>query len=259
MENKGYSTMHKLLTGKTAIVTGGTRGIGKAITSLFLEQGAAVAVFGTNRAKGEEAVLEFQSQIQEGQKCLFYQVDVSNTDQVEKTVAQVFVDFGQVDVLVNNAGVTRDNLLMRLSEADWETVLNTNLKSIYNTCRSVVRPMMKVRKGKIINITSIVGLTGNAGQTNYAASKAGMIGFTKSLAKELGSRGVCVNCIAPGFIETDMTDALNEKQKEAILNQVPLQKMGQPHDIAYAALFLASPWADYITGQVLTVDGGMVM
>ena len=148
---------------------------------------------------------------------------------------------------------------MRLSEDDWEIVLNTNLKSVFNTCRFVVRPMMKARQGKIINITSIVGLMGNAGQTNYAASKSGMIGFTKSLAKELGSRGICVNCIAPGFIETDMTDALNEKQKEAILGQIPLQKMGKSQDIAHAALYLASPLADYITGQVLTVDGGMAM
>jgi 3-oxoacyl-[acyl-carrier protein] reductase len=251
--------MEKLLSTKTAIITGGTRGIGKAIALLFAGQGASVAIFGTNPEKGRAALQELQALVQDGQKIAFYQIDVQMSEQVEKTIAQVQVDFGQVDILVNNAGVTRDNLLMRLSEEDWETVLNTNLKSVYNTCRSVVRPMMKARQGKIINITSVVGLMGNAGQTNYAASKAGMIGFTKSLAKELGSRGICVNCIAPGFIETDMTDALNEKQKEAILSQIPMQKMGKPQDIAHAALYLASPLADYITGQVLTVDGGMVM
>lgn len=251
--------MEKLLKDKTAIITGGSRGIGKAIASRFLEQGASIAIFGTNAEKGKEALEALKTLMGEGQKCSFYQVDVADSAQVEKTIGQVYTDFGNVDILVNNAGVTRDNLLMRLSETDWESVINTNLKSIYNTCRSVVRPMMKSRQGKIINITSVVGLTGNAGQTNYAASKSGMIGFTKSLAKELGSRGICVNCIAPGFIDTDMTGALNEKQKEAILNQIPMQKTGKPEDIANAALYLASGLADYVTGQVLTVDGGMVM
>lgn len=251
--------MQRLLADKKAIVTGGTRGIGKAIARGFIEQGASVAIFGTNPEKGKAAQEDLQTHLQEGQKCLFYQVDVANSQEVEKVINQVYTDFGQVDILVNNAGVTRDNLLMRISEQDWETVLNTNLKSIYNTCRSVVRPMMKSRQGKIINISSVVGLMGNAGQTNYAASKAGMIGFTKSLAKELGSRGICVNCIAPGFVETDMTGELNEKQKEALLAQIPLQKTGRPEDIAHAALYLASSLADYVTGQVLTVDGGMAM
>jgi 3-oxoacyl-[acyl-carrier protein] reductase len=251
--------MMNLLSDKTAIITGGSRGIGKAIALGFAGQGASIAIFGTHPEKGKEALQQLQAQALEGQKVSFYQLDVSDNAQVEKAVEQVYADFGQVDILVNNAGVTRDNLLMRLSEEDWETVLNTNLKSIYSTCRAVVRPMMKARQGKIINISSVVGLMGNAGQTNYAASKSGMIGFTKSLAKELASRGICVNCIAPGFIETDMTGALNEKQKEAILAQVPMQKMGKPQDIAHAALYLASPLADYVTGQVLTVDGGMVM
>lgn len=261
--------MEKLLAGKTAIITGGSRGIGKAIARLYVEQGAKVALFGTNPDKGKEAALELQDLqlglqlgLQHGllhdQKVAFYQVDVASCAQVEQVINQVYAEFGQVDILVNNAGVTRDHLLMRLSEEDWETVLNTNLKSVYNTCRAVIRPMMKNRQGKIINITSVVGLTGNAGQTNYAASKAGMIGFSKSLAKELGSRNICVNCIAPGFIETDMTGALNEKQKEIILGQIPMQRLGVPQDIAYAALYLASAWANYITGQVLTVDGGMV-
>lgn len=251
--------MEKLLSGKAAVVTGGTRGIGKAIALQFVKQGAAIALFGTNPEKGNLAQEELRALAQEGQKILFYQVDVADTAAVEKAVGQVYTDFGTIDILVNNAGITRDNLLMRLSEADWEAVLNTNLKSVFNTCRAVVRPMMKARCGKIINVTSVVGLVGNAGQTNYAASKAGMVGFTKSLAKELGSRGICVNCIAPGFIETDMTGALNEKQREAILTQVPLQKMGEPQDIANAALYLASSLANYVTGQVLTVDGGMAM
>jgi 3-oxoacyl-[acyl-carrier protein] reductase len=251
--------MEKLLFGKTALITGGTRGIGKAIAQLFAKQGASLALFGTNLENGSAVTQELKSFIVEGQKISFYQTNVSDTAQVEKMMQQVYADFGQIDILINNAGITRDNLLMRLSEDDWEAVINTNLKSIYNTCRAVVRPMMKAKQGKIINITSVVGLMGNAGQTNYAASKSGMIGFTKSLAKELGSRNISVNCIAPGFIETDMTGALNEKQKEIILSQIPMQRMGQPSDVAHAALFLASPLADYVTGQVLTVDGGMAM
>jgi len=251
--------MMKLLSEKVAVVTGGTRGIGKAIARCFAEQGASVAILGTNLEKGKEALEEFQAFTHENQKISFYQTDVAKSSDVEKTIEEIYKDFGRVDILVNNAGVTRDNLLMRLSEEDWETVLNTNLKSVFNTCRLIVRPMMKARQGKIINIASIVGLVGNAGQTNYAASKSGMIGFTKSLAKELGSRGICVNCIAPGFIETDMTDALNEKQKEIILNQIPMQKMGHTQDIAHAALYLASSLSDYVTGQVLAVDGGMAM
>lgn len=249
----------KLLLDKTAIVTGGTRGIGKGIATRFIQQGASVAIFGTNAERGSEALKELQALANEGQKVSFYQVDVGDAKQVEASMKQVYQDFVHIDILVNNAGITRDNLLMRLSEEDWEQVINTNLKSIYNTCRAVIRPMMKARQGKIINITSVVGLMGNPGQTNYAASKSGMIGFTKSLAKEMGTRNICVNCIAPGFISTDMTNALSEKQREAILSQIPMQKLGQPEDIANAALFLASPLADYITGQVLTVDGGMVM
>ncbi len=249
----------KLLADQVAIVTGGTRGIGKGIAACFIEQGASVAIFGTNPERGNEAAKELQASAPEGQKVTFYQVDVGDAKQVASTLEQVYNDFGHVDVLVNNAGITRDSLLMRLTEEDWEQVININLKSIYNTCRGVIRPMIKARRGKIINITSVVGLMGNAGQTNYAASKSGMIGFTKSLAKEMGGRNICVNCVAPGFIETDMTDALNEKQKEAILNQIPMQKLGKPQDIANAVLFLASPLADYVTGQVLTVDGGMVM
>jgi 3-oxoacyl-[acyl-carrier protein] reductase len=247
----------KLLADKKAIVTGGSRGIGKAIAACFASHGASVVLFGTNLEKGNQVAQELQAL--GASKILFYQVDVADTSQVEKSIEQVYEDLGGLDILVNNAGITRDNLLMRLTPEDWDRVLETNLKSIYNTCRAVVRSMMKQRQGKIINVSSVVGLMGNAGQTNYAASKAGMIGFTKSLAKELASRNICVNCIAPGFIETDMTDALNEKQKEGILTQIPMQKMGLPQDIAYAALYLACSHSDYMTGQVLTVDGGMVM
>ncbi len=252
--------MTKLLKEKIAVITGGTRGIGKGIASRFVEQGASVALFGTHVERGEAAAQELQAQASDpGQKVTFYQVNVGDAAQVSTAMEKVYQELGEIDILVNNAGITRDNLLMRLSDEDWEEVLTINLKSVYNTCRSVVRRMMKARRGKIINITSVVGLMGNAGQTNYAASKAGMIGFTKSLAKEIAGRSICVNCIAPGFIQTDMTDALNEKQKEAILGQIPMQKLGQTEDIANAALFLATPLSDYVTGQVLTVDGGMVM
>lgn len=251
--------MTKLLSDKKIIITGGTRGIGKAIALCFAKEGASVALFGTNPEKGHEAVQEILSVIGPDQKVAFYQVDVSSSKDTEEAIKRVQEEFGRVDVLVNNAGITRDQLLMKMQEEDWEAVINTNLKSIYNTCRACIRSMLKAKQGKIINITSVVGISGNAGQTNYAASKAGMIGFTKSLAKELGSRNICVNCIAPGFIKTDMTDQLSEEQKKALLSQIPLQRLGDPMEIANAALFLASALSDYITGQVLTVDGGMVM
>lgn len=249
----------KLLANQRAIITGGTRGIGKAIATRFIEQGASVAIFGTNSERGNETLKELQPLASEGQKVLFYQVDVSKSEQVNESIERVLQEFGNLDILINNAGITRDNLLMRLSKEDWEQVLDVNLTSVFYTCRAVVRAMMKARRGKIINITSVVGLMGNAGQTNYAASKAGIIGFTKSLAKEMGSRNLCVNCIAPGFIKSDMTDVLNEKQREAILSQIPMQRLGEVEDIANAALFLASSLSDYVTGQVLTVDGGLVM
>ncbi|MFZ0565797.1 MAG: 3-oxoacyl-ACP reductase FabG [Chlamydiales bacterium] len=248
-----------MILGKVAIITGGTRGIGQAIAKRFIEEGISVALFATNAERGKQVVEELQPSLKEGQKALFYQVDVGEPNQVKQCVQQVYCDFGQVDILVNNAGVSRDNLLLRLKEEEWEEVININLKSVYNMCREVVRQMLKARSGKIINITSVVGLQGNAGQTNYAASKAGMIGFTKSLAKEISNRNICVNCIAPGFIKTDMTDKLNDKQKEAIQSQIPMRRLGEPVDVANAAVFLASSLADYITGQVLTVDGGMVM
>jgi 3-oxoacyl-[acyl-carrier protein] reductase len=250
--------MTLLLEGKTAIITGGNAGIGKAIAERFAKEGANIIILATNQERGEATVLHLQS-LNPSIKAKFFKVNVSLTKEVDATVADILKEFPSIDILINNAGIVRDTLLMKMSEDDWDTVLNVNLKSVYNTCHALVRNFIKARKGKIINITSVVGLTGNAGQANYAASKSGMIGFTKSLAKELATRGINVNCIAPGFIETEMTDALNDEQKKAILSQVPMNRLGSSDEIASAALFLASDLANYITGQTLTVDGGMVM
>ena len=242
--------MQELLKNQVAIVTGGERGIGRSIVEKFLAAGASVAVFGIDETLGKEL---------NGDNCRFFPVDVSDGAAVDTAVKQVIEAHGKVDILVNNAGITRDTLLMRMKEEEWDAVLNVNLKSCFNTCQAVIRPMIKARGGSIINMSSVVGLIGNAGQTNYAASKAGMIGFAKALAREVAGRGIRVNCIAPGFIETPMTDKLSETQKESILAMIPKGKMGQPKDIANAALFLASPLAEYITGQTLAVDGGFVM
>ncbi len=250
----------QLLKGKTALITGGTAGIGKAIACLYAENGADVAIFGTNQERAEQALKEIEAcKADPQQKCAYYLVDVSKSKEVESSVEQILKNWGKVDILVNNAGITRDNLLMKMTEEDWDLVVDVNLKSVYNTCKVLTRPMMKARSGAIINITSVIGLTGNAGQANYAASKSGMIGFSKSLAKELASRGIRINCVAPGYIETQMTQVLSDQVKEAILSKIPLSRIGQPRDIAHAALFLASDLANYITGQVITVDGGMVM
>ena len=250
----------QLLKGKSALVTGGTAGIGKAIALLFAEQGADVAIFGTHAGRAAQTVKDLQSaRVSPEQKVTSYLVDVSQSRDVEETMQTLLALFGKLDILINNAGITRDQLLMKMSEEDWDRVIAVNLKSIFNTCRSLVRPMMKARSGSIINITSIVGLTGNAGQVNYAASKSGMIGFTKSLAKELASRNIRANCIAPGYIDTQMTEGLSPTVKEGILAKIPLSRIGQPRDIAHAALFLASDWSNYVTGQVIAVDGGMVM
>lgn len=247
-----------MLKGETAIVTGGTAGIGKAIALLFAKQGANVIIFGTNPERASLAVKELESaRTSEEQKIQSRIVNVSKTKEVDETMQNLLSIFGQIDILVNNAGITRDNLLMKMSEEDWDEVLDVNLKSVYNTCKSLTRPMMKARKGVIINISSVIGLIGNGGQANYAASKSGMIGFTKSLAKELASRGIRANCIAPGYIETQMTEVLPQQVKEGIIAKIPLGRIGQPDDIAQAVLFLAT--APYITGQVLTVDGGMVI
>lgn len=242
------------------MITGGTAGIGKEIALAFAKQGADVAIFGTNAERSSQVLSELeQARISPEQKFESFLVNVSEKSSVEGAIQQLLAKWGQIDILVNNAGITRDGLLMRMSEEDWDQVIDVNLKSVYNTCQALVRPMIKAKGGKIINISSVVGLTGNAGQANYAASKSGMIGFTKALALELATRNICVNCIAPGFIETRMTDVLNEGQKEGILKKIPMGRMGGPQDIANAAIFLASHLSDYVTGQVLTVDGGMVM
>jgi 3-oxoacyl-[acyl-carrier protein] reductase len=252
--------MQTLLKGKTALITGGTAGIGKAIACLYAQHGADVAIFGTNQARAEQALKEIEAEKADpSQKVLHFIVDVSKTKEVDQAIQELLASWGKVDILVNNAGITKDNLLMKMSEEEWDLVLDVNLKSIYNTCRALSRPMMKARSGVIINISSVIGLTGNAGQVNYAASKSGMIGFTKSLAKELASRNVRANCVAPGYIETQMTEGLPPALKEAVLAKIPLSRIGKPIDIAYAALFLGCDLSGYITGQVLTVDGGMVM
>lgn len=250
--------MKNLLADQVAIVTGGNAGIGKAIAHKLAEEGAKVAIMGTNAETGAATVAEIKQSFPSSQ-VQFYQVDVSKTSAVDETIKQILEQFGKVDILVNNAGVTADQLLMKMPEEDWDRVLAVNLKSCYNTCRAVVRAMMKAKKGKIINISSVVGLMGNPGQANYAASKAGMIGFSKALAKELASRNILVNCVAPGFIRTKMTDALTDGQKESILKEIPLGRLGDASEIAHAVWFLASPLSNYMTGQVMTIDGGMVM
>lgn len=249
--------MNQLLKGNVAIVTGATAGIGKAIALKFARQGAYVAVLGTNAERGAQVVEEIRSFPEAGGSD-FFGLDVSNKQQVEDVIKIIFEQKSKVDILVNNAGITRDGLLMKMSEEDWDLVMNINAKSCYNTCKAIVRAFLKAKKGKIINLSSVIGLTGNVGQVNYAASKAAIIGLTKALAKELASRNIQVNCIAPGFIETSMTDAMTEAQKEATLATIPMGRMGTADDIANTALFLASNLSDYMTGQVLVVDGGMV-
>lgn len=250
----------QLLKTKKALITGGTAGIGKEIALAFAKQGADVAIFGTNPERAAEVLQELENlRLHPEQRFASYLANVSEKTSVEEAIQQLIAAWGQIDILVNNAGITRDGLLMRMSEQDWDTVIDVNLKSVYIMCQSLVRQMIKAKGGKIINISSVVGLTGNAGQANYAASKSGMIGFTKALAQELATRNVCVNCIAPGFIQTRMTDSLTDGQKEGILKKIPMGRMGNPADIANAAIFLASDLSAYMTGQVLTVDGGMVM
>lgn len=248
--------MNKEFEGQTAIVTGGSSGIGKAIARNLSLNGACVAIFGTNAERGNQVAQEIQQEAGDC-ACRFYQVDVADTNAVEKAVQQVIENLGAVSILVNNAGITRDQLLMKMKEEDWNRVLDVNVKSCYNVSKPLVRSMMKARKGMIINISSVVGLMGNPGQVNYAASKAAMVGFTKALAKELAPKNVLVNCIAPGFIETPMTDKLSVSQKEAILNQIPLKQFGNPEDIANLVHFLCSKSGRYITGQVIPVDGGL--
>ncbi|WNB90434.1 3-oxoacyl-[acyl-carrier-protein] reductase [Bacillus sp. NEB1478] len=246
-----------MLTNKSVLVTGASRGIGRAIALYFAKQGAKVAV---NYSGSEEKANEVVAEIKEnGGTAFSIKADISSSDDVANMIKTVIDEFGSLDVLVNNAGITRDNLLMRMKEEDWDAVINTNLKGVFLTTKAVTRQMMKQRNGRIINIASIVGVSGNAGQANYVAAKAGVIGLTKTTAKELSSRGITVNAIAPGFIETDMTGKLEEGIKEDMLRNIPLARFGQPDDIAAAAAFLASDQSSYITGQTLHVDGGMVM
>lgn len=241
------------LENQVAFVTGATAGIGKAIAETFAKAGAHVIALGTNIERGQALEKEGNGKI------TFMQVDVSNKEQVEKAIEDTLAKFQKIDVLVNNAGITRDGLLMRMSDEDWEKVIDVNMTSCFYTCRACMRSFMKAKRGKVINVSSVVGLMGNAGQTNYAASKGALISFSKSLAKEVASRNITVNCIAPGYIDTSMTEKIPEAKRQEAISHIPLARMGKPEDIAEACLFLASSAADYITGQVLVVDGGLVM
>ncbi|MAU26975.1 MAG: 3-oxoacyl-[acyl-carrier-protein] reductase [Muricauda sp.] len=246
----------KLLEGKNVIITGASRGIGRGIAKVFAEHGANVAF---TYSSSEGPAIELQDELTAlGVKAKAYKSNAASYEESEKLVAQVLEDFGSIDVLINNAGITKDNLLMRMAEEDFDTVIEVNLKSVFNMTKAVQRTMLKQRKGSIVNMSSVVGVKGNAGQANYAASKAGMIGFTKSIALELGSRNIRCNAIAPGFIETEMTDKLDEKTVQGWRDAIPLKRGGTPEDVANACLFLASDLSAYITGQVLNVDGGML-
>ena len=241
------------LTDRVALVTGSTRGIGRAIAEALAAAGARVAVVGRDLPRAERAATEI------GRGAKGFACDVSDTAAVSALVTDVEASFGAIDILVNNAGLTKDNLIMRLKDEDWDTVIDANLRGAFASIRAASRGMMKRRSGRIINISSVVGVIGNRGQANYAASKAGLIGLTKSVAKELASRNILCNAVAPGFIATDMTAALGPEQRQALERQIPLERLGSPADIASAVVFLASDHAAYITGQVLVVDGGMVM
>jgi len=246
-----------LLEGSVALVTGGTRGIGKAIVLALAEAGAKVAfTYRNSTSTAEELLASLRSR---GREALSFQADASSSAESAAVVESVVKEWTRLDILVNNAGLTKDGLLMRMSEEDWDRVIATNLKSVYNLTKAASRQMMSQKSGKIIMISSIVGVVGNAGQSNYAASKAGMIGFSKSIAKELGSRNIQVNVVAPGYVETDMTAALNPEQRKALTERIPLKRTARPEEIAGVVRFLASRDADYITGQVVCVDGGLTM
>lgn len=246
-----------MLNGKSALVTGASRGIGRAIAIELGKQGANVAVnYAGSESKAEEVVQELKAQ---GVKAFKIQADVSNEDQVKAMIKETVSQFGAIDILINNAGITKDNLLMRMKEEEFDDVINTNLKGVFLTTKVIARQMMKQRSGKIVNVSSIVGVSGNPGQANYVAAKSGVIGLTKTTAQEFASRNIQVNAVAPGFIATEMTDVLSDEQKEAMLNLIPLKKFGQAEDVAKVVRFLASNDADYLTGQTIHVDGGMVM
>ncbi len=244
------------LKDKVALITGGARGIGRAIAITFAREGADVVVADVNLEIAGQTAAEIQSL---GRKSLALEMDVTNFEKVEEGINKILDKMGKVDILVNNAGITKDNLLLRMSQADWDAVINVNLKGTFNCIKAVTRPMIKQRSGKIISIASIIGLMGNPGQANYAASKAGIIALTKTVAKELASRNINANAVAPGFIQTAMTDKLSEDIKKKMMEAIPLAKLGTPEDVANVCLFLASEESSYITGQVITIDGGMVM
>lgn len=244
------------LKDRVAIVTGGARGIGRAITENLIADGAAVAIVDVNEEVAKATSAELNAN---GANTRAYKCNVANGTEVDEMVAQVVADFGKVDILVNNAGITRDGLMMRMSEQDWDLVININLKGTFNCTKAVSRPMMKQRYGKIINISSIVGVMGNAGQTNYCASKAGVLGLTKSSARELATRNITVNAIAPGYIQTEMTHVISDEAKAWFLDNIPMKKPGLPADVARVVSFFSSSDSDYVTGQTICVDGGMVM
>ena len=245
-----------LVDKKVAVVTGGAQGIGAAIVEKLASEGAYIAVVDINGEKAKEMALAAQ---QKGVEAEAYQVDVSDTEAVKALVGEITKRFGRIDILVNNAGITRDGLLMTMSEKDWDLVLSVNLKSVFNFTKAVARPMVKQKGGSIINISSVVGLMGNGGQVNYSASKAGVIGLTKSSAKELSARNIRVNAIAPGYIQTAMTDKLDEKARNMLMDVIPSKQLGKPEDVANAVLFLASALSSYVTGETIRVDGGMAM
>ena len=244
------------LNGKVAVVTGAAQGIGKTIVLLLAEKGASLVLCDINLEAAEETAREIEER---GGKCLALKSDVSNFQDAEKIIKQAVVHCGSIDILINNAGITKDNVLLRMKEEEWDQVIAVNLKGTFNFTRAAIKVMMRKKRGKIINIASITGMMGNAGQANYSASKAGVIGFTKAIAREYADRGITVNAVAPGFIATAMTDAIPEKEREELIKQIPMKKLGTPEDVANAVYFLASDEASYITGHVIGVNGGLYM
>jgi 3-oxoacyl-[acyl-carrier protein] reductase len=246
-----------MLKDQVALVTGGSRGIGRAAALALAGAGARVAVnYQSSEAKAQAVCAEIEDM---GREAVYLGADVAKSDEVDEMVKEVLTRFGRLDILINNAGIVRDSLLIRMKDEDWDRVLDTNLKGAFNCLRACARPMMKNKSGRIVNVSSVVGLTGNPGQLNYAASKAGLVGLTKSAARELASRGILVNAVAPGYIETDMTDQLDSKAREALAENIPVKRIGNPEDVANLILFLAGPGSAYITGQVIAVDGGLAM